>query len=344
MAVVKETLPILIIGLPCGDEWGKYLSDILIHDLIHSSTSTFMKDDDASSKNDMKQQILSYLEGKDLLGLSRKHNGTVILSESEVLDQSTGNVDMERFGELEQSEYQAVIVDDTCFVREPDITRFVMQKYNKGSSVIIMAIEGLFDLSAMNNNFGVNWKLSAYTKRDIKLTQTGKKIIGDGFSFDQKYTKSHFVTGGSGEELFEEYQYPENYEDEEDYPDGPPPPQPGSPVVTALKGSKSVSYFGFVNPLDVSYGAILLKLCYAAGSTDQLCKDSSQKKVKVARKKLQSVPDLLANGDKETPAAESIWSKIIWMMSLIVLFYFSFEMYLRMKKVSETVSDDEPEL
>jgi ribonuclease HI len=85
--------------------------------------------------------------------------------------------------------------------------------------------------------------------------------IGDAFPFGHQYVKANFVVGEG--ELFTEYQHPEDYEDEEDFPDGPPPPDPGSPVVTLLGKDKSVSYFGFVNPLDVSYGSILLKLCYA---------------------------------------------------------------------------------
>jgi hypothetical protein len=48
--------------------------------------------------------------------------------------------------------------------------------------------------------------------------------------------------------------------------DEPPTPGSGSPVVTHIDddGLKSVSYFGFVNGLDVSYGHIILRLCYAA--------------------------------------------------------------------------------
>ena len=56
---------------------------------------------------------------------------------------------------------------------------------------------------------------------------------------------------------------------------------------------------------------------------------SKEKKVLVPRKKLQNVPDLLANGDEDVDSSESIKSKIIWMIFLCIMFYLSFEMFLR---------------
>ena len=122
-----------------------------------------------------------------------------------------------------------------------------------------MAMEGIFDLSVLRRNFNVDWNLCAYTTRSIELTESGSSIIGDAFPYSDRYVKANFVTGEG--QLFTEHLHPGDYEDEEDYPNGPPPPEPGSPIVTVTRGDKSVSYFGFVNPSDVSYGAILLKLC-----------------------------------------------------------------------------------
>ncbi|KAL7540145.1 hypothetical protein ACHAXR_009892 [Thalassiosira sp. AJA248-18] len=331
--------PILLIGLPSSDDWGKYLSHILIHDLLYASTSTYM--DGNANDHQAKLAKLSSLDGNELLKLTRKHKGSVILSETEVLNQQTGDVDTNRLRQLEKGDYQAVIVDDTCFIREPDITAFVMKQYAKGSSVVVMALEGIYNLSTLNQNFNVNWKVCAYTARSIKLTDIGKEVMGDAFPFDEKYVKSNFAVGEG--EMFVEHQFPENYEDEEDFPDGPPPPEPGSPVVTSLGDSKSVSYFGFVNPLDVSYGAILLKLCHAQRSSDQTTmtkaqsKEGEEKKVRVPRKKLQTVPDLLSNGDDESSASESLISKLVWMGFLVVMFYISFEMYLSLRR---TTTDD----
>lgn len=52
------------------------------------------------------------------------------------------------------------------------------EEYVKGSLVVVMALEGILNLSAINWIFKVNWKLSAYTMRYIKLTGIGKDVIG----------------------------------------------------------------------------------------------------------------------------------------------------------------------
>lgn len=224
------------------------MSHILIHDLLYSSTSTYMR---GGNDYEAKLKHLLSLDGKELLLLTNKHKGSVILSEEHVLDQKTMNVDMKKMCQLDEGDYQAVIVDDTCFIREPDVAVFVMKQYAKGSSVVIVAIEGIYDLSIVNKNFNVNWKLNAYTSRAIELNYLGKQIIDDAFPAGHKYVKAHFIVGGG--ELFAEYVCPE---------DGPPSPYPlGSPVITSLGDSKSVSYFGFANPAD--YKGIILKLCYA---------------------------------------------------------------------------------
>lgn len=249
------------------------MSHILIHDLLYASTSTFM-----GGGNDYEDKLkyLLSVDGEHLLSLTKKHNGSVILSEEQIYDSKTMEVDMSKIHELEKGDYQAVIVDDTCAIREPDVTAFVVKQYAKGSSVIIMAVEGIFDLSTLNKNFNVNWKFNGYTARSVELNDLGKQIIRDAFPPAHQYVKANFIVGGG--ELFTEYMCPEDYEDEEDYPDGAPPPTPGSPVVTSLGDSKSISYFGFVNSLDVSFGAIMLKLCYAAAPQHEPAPVKSAKK------------------------------------------------------------------
>ncbi|KAL7471763.1 hypothetical protein ACHAXS_012060 [Conticribra weissflogii] len=222
--------PVLVIGLPTYKDWGENLSNILIHCLLYSTTSTYMipSDDDYEGK----LQHLTSLDGEELMKLSREHNATVIWSEDELLNEEDEEVDMVRLRELEKGEYQAIIVDDTAFIREPDITEFVANKYEKGASVVVVAIEGIFNISPLRRKFNVDWEFGAYTKRDIKLNDLGKQIIGDAFPEEYVYTKSQFIIGEG--ELFTEFQHPEDYEDEEDYPDGPPSPAPGSPVVTVF--------------------------------------------------------------------------------------------------------------
>mmetsp|Transcript_4058 Transcript_4058/g.7226 ORF Transcript_4058/g.7226 Transcript_4058/m.7226 type:complete len:83 (-) Transcript_4058:98-346(-) len=59
-------------------------------------------------------------------------------------------------------------------------------------------------------------------------------------------------------------------------------------------------------------------------------------KVLVPRKKLQNVPDLLSNGAEESSASESMTSKLLWMTFLVMMFYISFELFLRMRRGEET--------
>lgn len=250
--------PILVLGLPSNATWAESMSHILIHNLLYASTSTYMS---GETDYDAKLNHLLSLSGNELLLLVNKHAASTIHSEDQIYYPTSYDVNTEKIGELEKGDYQAVIVDDTCFIREPVVTAFVMKQYDKGASVVTMAIEGIFDLSTLNRQFNVNWKFAGYTTRSIELNYLGRQILGDAFPSDPQYVKAHFIVGGG--ELFSEYLCPEDYDDEEDYPDGPPPPTTGSPVITSLGESKSVSYFGFANPLDVSYGAIILKLCYA---------------------------------------------------------------------------------
>jgi hypothetical protein len=168
--------------------------------------------------------------------------------------------------------FQAIIVDDSSFVYESDVRDFVVEQYNRLTSVVYMAIEGIYDLSLLQRAFGVDWRLAAYTKRNAQLTANGLRIIGrKAFPFHDQYTKANYVSsaGHVDEELFTEFVNPDDYKDElededSDYDQGIPTPSPGSPVLTSIDGNRSVSYYGFVNPLDVSHGAIILRLCYAA--------------------------------------------------------------------------------
>ena len=253
--------PTLLLGIP--DYVLTELSYVLINDLIFSSTSRYASPLDASTK----LEILQFLDWPSLLNMTREYGGTVIHPEDDVLDQTTGEVDTKRLNQLSKQKYQAIVVDDTCFIREPAIAQFVLSQYEKGVSVVVMGMEGIYDLGSLRSSFGVDWNLSAYTTRTIQLTETGKRIIGlRSFPHDTMYVKAHFVVGEH--QLFREYINPADYEDDSDYEDGPPAPSPGSPVVTVLRNNKSVSYFGFANTLDVSYGAIILRLCYAAQHND----------------------------------------------------------------------------
>mmetsp|Transcript_5819 Transcript_5819/g.12347 ORF Transcript_5819/g.12347 Transcript_5819/m.12347 type:complete len:343 (+) Transcript_5819:87-1115(+) len=322
-----ETLPckpILTIGLPSSAEWAESMSHILIHNLLYASTSTYMR---GESDYDYKLKHLMSLKGDELLRLTNEHAASNVLSETQIYYPNSGDVDMKTIRRLEKGDYQAVIMDDTCFIREPDLTAFAMKQFNKGASVVIVGLEGIFDLSTLNRQFKVNWKCAGYSSRSIELNYLGKQILGDAFPSDHHYVKAHFIVGGG--ELFTEYMCPEDYEDEEDYPDGPPPPTPGSPVIMSLGESKSVSYFGFSNPLDVSYGAIMLKLCYAKAPQHSPTPSSS-----IAETNKSAVPSNNQQNPSVTGQKKSLTSKMLWILFLILLFYISFELFLRKKEVS----------
>ncbi|EJK63650.1 hypothetical protein THAOC_15677 [Thalassiosira oceanica] len=315
MADGSNCKPTLLIGLHSGGEWAGFISDVLINDLLHATTSTF-----SGTYEDLKSA-----SGDELLSLTKIHGGSVIWNELEVLDQKTGDVDTRRLKELAGEEYHAVVTDDTCFIREPDIRSFVVKQHANGASVVIMGIEGIFDLSVINRSFGLDWKLCAYTARSITLSEKGVDALGkEAFPFKDKYVKSHFIASkDKGEELFVEYLDPRDYDDEEDYPDGIPPPAPGSPVVMNLKGARSVSYFGFVNPLDVPYGPILLKLCHNRSVNNAI---TNEKRNNVSRQK---------NGDVETSSNESISQKTLLMIIFLPVSYLLFELFLRAKASTE---------
>lgn len=64
--------------------------------------------------------------------------------------------------------------------------------------------------------------------------------------------------------------------------------------------------------------------------------ESKKKVVRVPRKKLQSVPDLLTNGDESSSSTESTVSKLLWMAFLVIMFYISFEIFLRFRRVRDS--------
>jgi hypothetical protein len=204
----------------------------------------------------IKLHVLQYLDGDSLLNMTQAYGGSVVLSDDQVFAEGTDQVDMRKLEELSNQRYQAIVIDDTCLYREPDLTAFVSSQYSKGVSVVVVALEGIFNLNVLQQVFGVNWTSREYTTRTIKLTESGKRIIGaDAFPFETKYTKALYVVGEK--ELFMEHVNPDDYEtsDSEVENDPAPDPAPGSPIVTHIDGVKSISFFGFVNDLDVSYGA-----------------------------------------------------------------------------------------
>jgi hypothetical protein len=258
--------PTLLLSLPA---WvPPLLQDVLRNDLMYSSSSTWNWN---RLGDGLKLHILQMCDGDALLLMTKAFGGTSIVPESDMFD-SEGEVIESALAPHQSVKYQAIVVDDTSMVHVPAVARFVANKFQTDDcSVVIMAIEGIFNLRPYAEHFGVNWHFAAYTKRYIRLTERGHQILStDAFLPTHEYTKAAFVEsqgeGGENDALFVEYHDPRDYEDESSDEEGNrvPPPGPGSPVVCSVMGNKSVSYFGFVNSGDVSYGAIVLRLCYAA--------------------------------------------------------------------------------
>jgi hypothetical protein len=129
-----------------------------------------------------------------------------------------------------------------------------------------MAIKGIFNRSPLQQLFGVDCRLTVYTKQTLQLTELGQRVLlEDSFPFQNKSCKAHHFVEGRGA-LLSEYVNPSDYEDSNSdcMNNLAPNPSLGSPVVIVTQGDRSLPYSGFVNPLDVSYRAIILHPCYAS--------------------------------------------------------------------------------
>jgi len=143
------------------------------------------------------------------------------------------------------------------------IFRTLKDMYNAGGSVVIAITVGIFSVPQQISTmfeFDSSWALSAYTRRSITTTSVGRQILGDTFPEQHVYTKANFVRAPEEDCLFMKYNNPEIYEFDFDYVE--PPRHSGDSPVVMHRGPNggSLSYFGFVNPSDVSYGDIILKL------------------------------------------------------------------------------------
>ncbi|GKZ01325.1 hypothetical protein MPSEU_001083500 [Mayamaea pseudoterrestris] len=256
--------PTLLLGIPrfIAEE----LHHVLINDLVYSRTSKLQQELNPRLSDLDLLQILENLSGSDLINLTKAYNGSILVLDDDIYVNDTDQVSAAKLEQVSAlAPFQAIVVHSN-FVYEDSIREFTVMSYNQhGTSVVYMSIEGIFDMSALRQAFGIDWNLSAYTKRQIQLTASqGHRILGrNAFHPHDTYTKAHYVTSRRAEEeLFAECVDPTDYEGEDD--DEMPAPSPGSPALAHIDGNKSVSYFGFVNSLDVSYGAIMYRLCFAA--------------------------------------------------------------------------------
>jgi hypothetical protein len=134
------------------------------------------------------------------------------------------------------------------------VRMFVQMHHQElGVNVVVMAIHGC-SLDFAAECFGVWWDLVSYSRQSFRLTKVGEKVLGAyAFPFSSTNCKSNFVSG-EGQELFEELPG-----DKTNAAAG----SSGSAVIVYNNRGRCASYFGFINPSNVSYGAIVLRLCYA---------------------------------------------------------------------------------
>jgi hypothetical protein len=87
--------------------------------------------------------VLQYLDGDSLLSMTQVYDGSVVFSDDQVFVEGTDQVDRRKLKKLAKQRYQAIVIDETCLYREPDLTAFVSSQYSKGVSVVVMALDGI---------------------------------------------------------------------------------------------------------------------------------------------------------------------------------------------------------
>jgi hypothetical protein len=273
--------PSLFLG---ASEWFvENCGDVLRNDLVFSTNAQPIHPQLEGKIEDLQLPILNFLNGKDVLNLSRAlRGGSKIVSLDEIIERGNANSFIENVDDLTQPlapAYRGVVTTDDWFDVDPEYRQIannlfdtLRDMYDAGCSVVVASTMGVYSVPRQLCtifNFESQWKLAFYTKKNISTTQVGSRILGDSFPFQKvyRYTKSHFISAPQDECLFVEFIDPADYEDSDSDGEDDPVPEPNtdSPVVVHFGAAGGcISYFGFVNSLDVSYGAIMLRLVNAA--------------------------------------------------------------------------------
>lgn len=268
------SLPTIFLGV--DEYFVEECGDVLRSDLVFSMNAKAIHPALEGTIRETQLPILNYLSGKDVLSLTKAlGGGSLIVGVEEIMTKLN---DLESLP-WENNRYRCAIADDSWFDVDQEyqqvannLFQMLRHMYNNGSSIIIMAQMGLFTVPRqICNMFGFesNWNFASYTKRVISKTDVGGRILGDSFPFETKYIKANFVAAPQNECLFVEHIDPADYEwsdsdsggrESAPEPSRLPEPNTESPVVVHFGNNGCISYFGFVNSLDVSYGAILHRL------------------------------------------------------------------------------------
>lgn len=215
--------------------------------------------------------ILNFLNGKDLIGLSKALDaGSTILSDEDILMDPTLATE-----KTNKDWFRGVIFTDDWFDVDPEyqplatnMIQTLKSVYDSGGSVIVAATMGVFSVpQTLSSIFELPepWALTAYTRRSMVGTAVGKSILGNALPNKTLYVKAHFVRAPTNDSLMIEVVNSDDYDSSDEEPEQ----QTESPIVTHQDNSDNggcISYFGFINDFDVSYGAIMLKLLNLANS------------------------------------------------------------------------------
>ena len=281
--------PTLLLNLP--DYWLVELADVLRHDLVYSHRATFFatKSDGGNSvasfslPNEIKLTMLQYLDATDLIQLTQVFGGSTILTTKE--ESKNHNLDQIRLGTSSMGPYQAILTTDVTMLQRCSDNNTVAswvadQYYHDNVSIVMFTTDGDFDLSPLHHRFAglhLDWTVVACTTRTVDLTLWGRTILSDEvMPYESRQSVEAFFVTGTGE-LFTtttntacgtNYHAISSGTKKKNPRQQRPPAKPsrGSPIVCVIQGDKSISYCGLAqaNFLPVSYGAIALRLCYAA--------------------------------------------------------------------------------
>ncbi|KAL3943200.1 MAG: hypothetical protein SGBAC_002730 [Bacillariaceae sp.] len=262
----QPCLPSLLLGV---DEWWmEHCEDVLRNDLVFSSRARALHPLMKGRHDQV--HILNYLSGKDLIALSKATNGGSLMVSVDDLIQN--NRIRNEIHPSPEGRYHGVVLTDQWFDVDEEyqalatsLFRAAKVMYDRGCSVVFVATAGVYSaptsISALFQ-LGQQWRLTNYTKHDLVKTAVGETILQSAFPSKAVYTKAHFVSAPEAESLLIENVNPHDYDSD----DSMPTPNTSSPLVVHRDADGNnggcVSYFGFVNPLDVSWGATTLKLLY----------------------------------------------------------------------------------
>lgn len=259
----QPCLPALFLGV---DDWViESCEDVLRNDLVFSTRARPLS---PIMKGRQEQiHILNFLNGQELLNLSKATEGGSLIVGFE--DLAKNDRLKEGIHPCPEGRYRGVIVTDDWFDVDEDYSELasnllqaLKNMYQSGCSVIFRPTEGLFTApEIISSIFELSqpWRLVAYTTKQLVASPLGKSILGSSFPSKGVYTKVHCVSAPPEQRLVVQYVDPDEYDSEDDIPE----PIPATPLPLYRNNSGgSVCYFGFANSLDVSFGAILLKLIH----------------------------------------------------------------------------------